>query len=331
MRNTRTIDRTSPVAIWKEEDMIGGERVKAMVAILRTKGCWWSKSGGCSMCGYNVESTDVSVDDLKAQLARLLDRYDGEPMLKVYTSGSFLDENEVPAAIKGELFDSFPKVRRFLIESRPEFVIEANIDALPKGRSAIALGLESANDDVLDRSVRKGFHLKDYQRAAEVLASSSVPLRTYLLLKPPYLTEAQAIRDTVASIEVARRTSETISINPLNVQSHTLVEALWRRGDYRPPWLWSLVEVLRSTAGKGGPRILSTPSGGGTPRGVHNCGKCDRKILDAVERFSYTQDVRELDELECGCRHEWEGLLLYQDRMRTAVDLDRHLGSDQER
>ena len=50
--------------------MIDGERVKAMVAILRTKGCWWSKSGGCSMCGYNVESTDVSVDDLKAQLAQ---------------------------------------------------------------------------------------------------------------------------------------------------------------------------------------------------------------------------------------------------------------------
>ncbi len=331
MRSTRTIDRTSPVAIWKEEDMIGGERVKAMVAILRTKGCWWSKSGGCSMCGYNVESTDVSVDDLKAQLAKLLDRYDGEPMLKVYTSGSFLDENEVPSTIKGELFDSFPRVRRFLIESRPEFVVESTIDSLPKGRSAIALGLESADDDVLDRSVRKGFHLNDYQRAADVLASGSVPLRTYLLLKPPYLTEARAIKDTTASIEVARRTSETISINPLNVQSHTLVEALWRRGDYRPPWLWSLVEVLRCTAGKGGPRILSTPSGGGTPRGVHNCGKCDRKILDAVERFSYTQDVRELDGLECGCRHEWEGLLLYQDRMRTAVDLDRHLGSDQER
>jgi radical SAM enzyme (TIGR01210 family) len=332
MRNDRNIDCSAPVAIWKEEDMIGTKRVKAMVTILRTRGCWWSKEGGCTMCGYNVESVpDVSIDNLRVQLRSVIAKYDGEEMMKVYTSGSFLDDREMPRLVRDELFAAFPTVERFLFETRPEFVTDEAIDTLPPGRCAIALGLESADDDVLDRSIRKGFHREDYERAAGLLDHRSIPLRTYLLLKPPFLTEARAIQDTVASVEVAQRYSDTISINPLNVQTRTLVEALWRRGDYRPPWIWSLIDVLKATAGKGRARVMSSPSGGGTPRGVHNCGKCDRKLLDAVERFSVNQDIAELDGLDCGCRREWEGLLYHQDRMRTSVDLERHLGNELDR
>ncbi len=28
------------------------------MAIFRTRGCHWSRKGGCSMCGYNVESLE---------------------------------------------------------------------------------------------------------------------------------------------------------------------------------------------------------------------------------------------------------------------------------
>ena len=139
------------------------------------------------------------------------------------------------------------------------------------------------------------------------------------------MTEARAIRDTSAAIEFARQYSESISINPVNVQSGTIIEDMWRRGDYRSPWIWSLVEVLKAGWKEGGPRVFSSPSGAGTLRGVHNCDKCDRKVLDAVQRFSFEQDPQHLDGLECGCRDEWKMLLQVQDVMATTVDLSRHL------
>ena len=40
------------VNLWREPEALGGERVTAFVAILRTRGCYWADVKGCSMCGY---------------------------------------------------------------------------------------------------------------------------------------------------------------------------------------------------------------------------------------------------------------------------------------
>ncbi|WP_147654350.1 archaeosine biosynthesis radical SAM protein RaSEA [Methanomassiliicoccus luminyensis] len=320
-----------PVSMWREEDMIAGERAEAFVLIFRTTGCWWSYQGGCLMCGYNAASSRaVTIEDLKAQLAKATERYRGERMVKLYTSGSFLDENEVPPEVRDEVFSAFGKADRILFESRPEFITDDSLSRIDCARSAIAIGLESSNEEILRKSVRKGFTVADYTRAAEVMLDRKVPLRTYLLLKPPYLTERAAVEDAISSIQYSSQFSESVSVNPVNVQRDTVVEALWRRGNYRPPYLWSLVEVLRQGKEVSGCRVMSSPSGGGTARGVHNCDRCDRKILDAVQRFSFNQDAGEFEGLQCGCRKEWAAVMDVQDTMGTSVDISRYLSSELE-
>lgn len=326
----RTVDRRSPVAIWKEHDSIEGERVQAFVVILRTRGCWWSRERGCTMCGYNAESLDgIQPEHLRAQLSKALDSYGGEDFVKVYNSGSFLDEEEIPKEVRNEVLRSFGAAKRILFETRPEFVTQEALEEMPLERVSVALGLESASDAVLGGCVGKGFTLDDYTRAARLLGSFKVPLRTYLLLKPPFLTERASIEDASISVAYASKYSESVSINPVNVQAGTVVEDLWRRGDYRPPWLWSLVEVLK-TATDDGPRVFSSPTGGGTPRGAHNCGRCDRNLLEAVQRFSFSQDRREFDGFGCRCAEEWRALTEFQDVMSTSVDVERHLRAGME-
>jgi radical SAM enzyme (TIGR01210 family) len=96
----------------------------------------------------------------------------------------------------------------------------------------------------------------------------------------------------------------------MNIQRGTLVELLWKRKEYRPPWLWSLVEVLeRLTQNSFSSMLLSHPSGGGSRRGVHNCGKCDGKVMEAIREFSTTQDPSPLESLECGCKRNWKDYL----------------------
>jgi hypothetical protein len=127
-------------------------------------------------------------------------------------------------------------------------------------------------------------------------------VKAYLLLKPPFISEGEAINDILRSIETLNNEglADIVSLNLMNVQSSTYVEFLWWRNLYRPPWLWSAVEILKSSK----LRIISDPVAGGKKRGPHNCGKCDKNVVEAIRSFSLTQD-RKLLQVECECKSEW--------------------------
>lgn len=264
------------------------------------------------MCGYNVESAEIiRPSDISMQFERAVERFEGVSLLKVYTSGSFLDENEIaPEVVEKVLRFAEDSGMRLLLEARPEFVTEEKLGAMLRIHEDIevAIGLESANDRILRYSINKGFTLRDYERAASVLNGMRIPLRTYVLLKPPYLTEAEAMEDAISTVRLASKRSETVSLNPVNVQKGTLVEKLWRQWAYRPPWLWTVLEVLRKTASVDAD-VICDPTGGGKERGAHNCGACDPQLLAAVRRYSQTQNQAELAPAECSCISSWEAAL----------------------
>ena len=315
-------------ALWKEKDVIDGTKSDAMVVIMRTNGCVWAKKcGGCTMCGYRTASlSGVTEQDLMAQVDQALSRYRGEPFVKIYTSGSFLDEEEIPLTVRDRIFQEFSGCKRILFESRPEFVNKDVLSVLPKSVT-LALGLESHDPVIMERSIRKGFTPDDARIAGESAKDAGLMVRSYLLLKPLFLQEGAAIESTVASARFADPFSDEISFNPVNVQKGTVIERVWKRGDYRPPWIWSLIEVFKQLSGTVNSRLMSSPSGGGSQRGVHNCGECDQRALDAVERFSFTQDVKDL-EVTCQCRSAWQSYISSEALLGTAADLDRGFGSD---
>jgi archaeosine synthase beta-subunit len=303
---------------WVEAEAIGSERVRAFVLILRTRGCYWADVKGCSMCGYSKDTLGRSAtpEELTEQLERALARYADEPVVKIYTSGSFLDDREVDPASRSAMVSAFSgRARRLLFETLPEFVEPDRIGPLREafaGELEVALGLESTDPTVLGRFVNKGSSPSEYLAAADRLASLGVRRKAYLLLKPPYLTESEAVADVERSIREAAAHFDAMSVNPVHIQNGTVVEWLYHRGRYRPPWLWSLVDVLRTGATtRGASRLVSFPTAGGLARGPHNCGTCDARVLAAIEEASLSQDFAPLDELDCACRNEWRTMLAY--------------------
>jgi len=287
------------VSAWSEDERFGNERSKAFVLIFRTTGCRWAATSGCSFCGYSNDTcADVRPEDLTAQLDKAMERYKGEPVVKIYTSGSFLDDEEVPPAIRDAVAGRFAEkgCRRLIAESLPGFVTKERIgalkDSLGGGEFEVALGLESSSDLILQNSINKPFRFNDFAAAASIARKEKARVRTYIVIKPPFLTERDALEDAVSSAEAADHFSDVISFNPINVQRGTLVEWLWKRRTYRSPWLWSVVEVL-SRSPKNVTRV-SSPSGGGRERGAHNCGECDESVLKCIEDFSLTQDEKAL-------------------------------------
>ncbi|MGQ9588602.1 MAG: archaeosine biosynthesis radical SAM protein RaSEA [Thermoplasmata archaeon] len=308
----RTEKEETPASVWREKEYLDGRIANVGVIILRTSGCSHFHEGGCSMCGYNIESKpNVTPKDIERQFESGMRELEGIEFLKIYTSGSFLDEREMPAECAETILKAcVDKDLRLLFESRPEYVAPGRIDRALRTHEKleIAVGLESSNDNILKYSINKGSSVGDYERAASVLQERGVHLRTYVLLKPPFLTEAEAVADAVSTMEFASRWSYAISLNPVNVQKGTVVERLWRDWSYRPPWLWSVLEVLKASA-RSKCKVVCDPTGGGKARGAHNCGKCDGAILDSIKAYSLSQDPSRLGSPNCSCKELWQAIM----------------------
>lgn len=309
---------TDLVTSWKDEEIWKGELHDCFTVIFRTKGCTWSSTGGCSMCGYHADTNpDIKTDDLLEQLEEAVSRYGGQDIVKIYTSGSFFDRDEVPREIALKILSSFDP-EKTLIESRPEFITDKTLDDYSSqvNLMEVAVGLETASDFVRKNCINKGFSYDAYQNAREKVLSGGHTLRTYLLLKPPFLTEEEAVQDMLHSIEKVSEDGNIISINPTNIQRGSLVHHLWRRRMYRPPWIWSIIDILRR-AESNSPLLISN-AGMGSKRGAHNCGGCEGKLINKINEFNKTQDISSLDDIEsmCDCHERY----LYERRLESMWD-----------
>ena len=306
-------DPTRPVRWWSEQDRYHDTLIDAFVIILRTKGCSWARQSGCSMCGYFNDSlwTHVAAEDLIKQYAVAMRSYKGEPVVKLFTSGSFLDASEIPITVQRHIInDLSDKAQKVSFESRPAYVTSKRLDALSKYTSTIdveiGIGLETANDTVRMHAINKGFSFDDYLKAVHLIKEHGMLLKTYVLIKPIFLTEQASIQDAIGTVTAINTITDTISFNPCNVQRNTMTEYLWKRHAYRPPWLWSVLNVLeKSSHYSQDIRLQCDVAGGGSKRGAHNCGKCDAQVLAAIREFSLTQDTTLLLSLDCPCKEQW--------------------------
>ncbi len=306
----------TPVASWLDYDFFSEEQkpVKCLTVILRTVGCRWRK---CTMCGYWHESADVTQSDILAQLERAFrNSPDEDFILKIFTSGSFLDEREISSDTRKEIAKMVKKrkIKKLIVETRPEFVSAEKIaDLEVVEHLELAIGLETADDFIRSKYINKGFSLEDYKTAAKIVNESGATVKTYLLLKPPFVSEKKAIEDVIKSAALVSPYSSTISLNLCNVQKYTPLEDLWRKRYYRPPWLWSAVEAIKKMK-KQDVAVLSDPVGAGHKRGPHNCGKCDTRVTEAIKKFNGTQDLSVLERLEdCECKETWHAMLNFDD------------------
>ena len=315
---------------WINEDNVAGEKGIALFVILPTIGCYRFRIGKpCYMCSYPLAAPKEpwSQEALVDYLREALKKIEGKERVavRIFTSGSFFDNGELKPETRREMFEilsSYGNVKEIVVETRSELVrydaVKELADIVKEKHFEVALGLETANNDVADVSINKGNTFEDFVRASKIIREAGAKVKTYILLKPAFLSERDAIKDAKESIRKAEPYTDTFSINLTDIQKHTTYEHLWDRGEYRTPWLWSAVEVLKwAKETYPNKRFLSDPVGAGSKRGPHNCGRCDREVAGAIRSFSNTQKIENLKKVEHECLEEWRyivknGLLDWQ-------------------
>ena len=102
-------------ASWSGEDLLYSGKGNAIFIILPTPGCAHalSESGGCTMCSYIADSPleTVSSPELVEIFKNQLKRFDIEPktVVKIFVSGSFLNEKEIPWYARDEILKQLNK------------------------------------------------------------------------------------------------------------------------------------------------------------------------------------------------------------------------------
>ena len=322
-RKDETHDPREPTRVWLDEDNTPDGVVDSLTIILNTGGCRWARAGGCTMCGYVAESVEggtVAHEDLMAQIQVCLDHEDeqeddsGKEMnhraeqVKIYTSGSFLDEREVPAETREAIAETFADRERIVLESLPDFVDRESLAPFTERglETDVAIGLETATDRIRHDCVNKYFDFASFEHAATEAVTAGAGIKAYLLMKPLFLSEGEAIADMEDSIRRCASVEgvHTVSMNSTNVQRYTMVDDIYFAGGYRPPWLWSVAAVLESTA-DADVLVVSDPVGHGSDRGPHNCGECDERVQRAIKDFNLRQDPSVFGQVSCACRETW--------------------------
>ncbi len=322
-------DRTPILIEWSDANVDGCEG-KRLVVVLNAPGCEYARNGqGCTNCSFPGQMAahhEVSSEDLLIQLEAALETIPPNlacPIeIDLYNSGSFFNPNEIQGDAATAILArvaTVERVRRVLVESRPEYIAVEKVRraaAILQGKTLeVGIGLESANEEIREHRIRKGFSFEDFERAAWAIAEAGASLLVYVLLKPLGTEEKEAIDDAVATIravfDLGKRLDVKVraALQPCFVGPRTALEEAYKQRRYRPPRLWSVVQVVLDTA-ESGPVTVGLSDEALLPEeAAHNCDACSKTVREALARFNRTRDARPLKELRCDCRSLWSQIV----------------------
>jgi len=304
----------------------GTERrpIHRWVLLFPGSGCSWAKNehGGCYMCGFKSRIDEIT-QGRKISTNQLVYIYKaGKSMvigetpenLTIYNGGSFLNNDEIPLEVQLEIgkdVRNIPSIKVLFVESRPEFVTEEKISLLVSklGRKKlkVGLGLECVSDDIREKCVNKGLLRKDYEKAVKYLRNNGAEVLTYVFIKPLYITEREAISEAIRTATYAFQTgSNEVTLEAALVQSGTKMEEAYRKGNFRPPWLWSVIEVLRATYHLGTVNVGDFKDEPPPIAIPYNCEKCSSKIESLFQQYKESHEVDIFDNIDCDCKSNWK-------------------------
>jgi len=308
-------------------EVVGGDLFARLW--FRTRGCSKDRQGSCTFCNYGGGGPTEPQDIVRGVADGLVEAAALAPQtLLVSPSGSMFDPVEVPPSARHAVLRLIAgtEVPEVICETRAETVTDGVlaewVGALAGKRTYVELGLESADPWISTWCLNKTLDRADYVAAVERTRAHGVGVITNVVVGTPFLEPQEAVEDAVRSIRWALAAGSTsVALFPLHVRGWTVLERLWRSGQYAPPSLWSLVEVLHRLgpdavdrvtiswhrdydAELGGEaedptRALASPT---------TCPRCGPVVLDALDGFRAGGGwpvVAALDGLACTCHDDW--------------------------
>lgn len=239
------VDPYRPYGFYVEEEpRTGGGTDHVATILLTNRECPWH----CLMCDLwkNTLEAPTPKGAIPAQMRFALERLPSANVLKLYNAGSFFDRAAIPRGDHAEIASLARGFRRVVVECHPALVGESSLrfrDLLGGAELQVALGLETANEEIL-RRLNKGMTVADFLAAASFLLRNRISLRVFVLVGLPFLRREEWPRATRASVETSFRAgADVVSLIPTRLGNGAM-EELQRQGQFDSPTLRDLETAL---------------------------------------------------------------------------------------
>ena len=251
------IDPSLPYALFVEDEFSHtGEIVPVATVLLTNKECPWR----CLMCDLwkNTLPRSVPVGAIPDQIDYALSRLSPARQIKLYNSGSFFDPRAIPVSDYPGIASRVAMFERVVVESHPNLVGDNcfRFGSLLPGTLEVAMGLETAHPEVLDR-LNKRMTLEDFADAAGRLSSQGIDLRVFILVRPPFMQEDDALHWANKSLDFALDCGATAATLIPTRAGNGATEELAAQGHFAPPRLATLEAAMAYGLGLKRGRIFS--------------------------------------------------------------------------
>lgn len=253
------LDAAIPHAyLWEEEFGDGGALVPTATIFLTNRECPFR----CLMCDLWRNTLDASVPPgaIAGQIRLALRKLPPARQIKLYNAGSFFDPQAIPPADDVEIAETLAGFDRVIVECHPAFLRGAHGERALRFRDRIAakleiaIGLETVHPQALER-LNKRMTLDSFRQAADFLKQHEIDLRVFILLRPPFLDEAEGLEWVCRSLDFAATCGAAVcSIIPAR-GGNGAMEAIG--DDFQPPRLRSLEAAVEYGLSLNGFRVFA--------------------------------------------------------------------------
>jgi radical SAM enzyme (TIGR01210 family) len=245
------VDPYRPCGYFVEAEYAGPGLVEDVSTILLTnRECPFR----CLMCDLwkNTTHEPVPTGAIPEQIRFAISRLPHSRHLKLYNSGSFFDPRAIPVEDHQAIARLVKTFETVIVESHPFFVGENTLvfNDLLKPALQVAVGLETVHPEILPR-LHKKMDLTHFEKSIRFLNENGIPSRAFILLRPPFLSEAEGVEWAKRSIDYAFSVGVTTCIIIPVRSGNGALEALAADGCFAEPLISSLEHVLEYGIGLG--------------------------------------------------------------------------------
>jgi radical SAM enzyme (TIGR01210 family) len=252
-----TVDPLKPYGWLVEKEYTSSGRIEdTAIIFLTNRECPYH----CLMCDLWKNTTDFTVPagSISQQIEMALNQMSPARHLKLYNSGSFFDERAIPSADYEKIAELVSGFDTIIVESHPRLVNEKclRLRDMLKPELQVAMGLETVHPDIL-RKLNKRMTLEDFENTVKFLSGHNIRSRSFILLRPPFLSESEGVQWAKRSMDFAFQVGvECCTIIPVRPGNGAMDE-LHKNGDFTPPHIQSLEAVLEYGIGLRAGRVFA--------------------------------------------------------------------------
>lgn len=238
------VDPNIPYAFLTEKErMVDGKIEDVGTIFLTNRECPFR----CLMCDLWKNTTDetVSVGAIPKQIEYALERMPASKHVKIYNSGNFFDKKAIPSKDHDAIISLLQGFETVLIENHPKFINRKVVEFRDKLKLnlQLAIGLETVHPEVLLK-LNKKMTLDHFRNSVQFLKKHDILSRAFILLRPPFLDEAEGIIWGNKSIDFAFNSGVECCVVIPTRSGNGALNVLEKEGYFHSPKIKSLEEVL---------------------------------------------------------------------------------------